>query len=912
MDELRRHMTARVYSYMDDIVLASSSEEAHLRDLDNFFEVLEQYGLTVALEKCRFAEPEAKYLGFIVDEFGFRPDPKCLEAIRNFQPPTNPSALKSFLGALGYLRSFIKGFAEIARPLHELSGEDKITEWKPEHETSFRTLIERATTAPVLAAPKLGRPFVIETDFSSKAVSAVLFQADDDGKLHPIRYASRVCNKHEAAYPSVEGEALAIAYAVEEYRPYIEGAPTTTVRTDSSALRALMRRKDLHGRLAKYQTMIQSFDLDIVHRSGKSNLLADHLSRYPAPATSNAVQVAPDTTNAPTTNTPLEIPGVTPPTVDFHRVRAEQKLVPELRAIYDAIVNNKWPDDAARRRRLEKIVPLYAVRNEMVHRQDPDDDGDIPRIEVPYVLRQPLINEFHASALHGAHLGIDKTYDRMRRRVHWDGMKADIAAAVSSCSVCQRRQNKPPYFTEPLHPINPPRFPFQRVHIDILKLPRTTRGNGYVLACQDAFTKWLVTSAMPDQAAPTVAQAFIDDVLTKFGTPHTVVSDQGKQFTGTVFQELSRLFGFRHKTTTTYNPQSNGQIERQNRTLTNMLGSFAERSGKDWDRYLSLVTSAFNNSVQETTKQTPFYMNFAREVRLPLDIALSTPPPRVHSDVSVFLDQTQSALKSAWEIASSEIVKAQDKQKRQADQHNRAAERPIQPQDLVLYYRTQPPAEEAHKLRQPFTGPYRVLAVRHPNVTLRALDDEARPFTTHINKVKPYAAPQTLPLRRQRYDNFVHTDDALLSNAENVPQAGDDIPTTRSSSRRQVRPLYDDDNVEQSADESEGYDDTELHACNHDGHEDDYRRQEQRRHHTATEALTPAPRTRQQAGDASRRRSEGRVRELLRLHDRLRERVLDEPSMQNAPVRRSHRLQDRQRRELERIRDELERMATEH
>ena len=180
-------------------------------------------------------------------------------------------------------------------PLYELTRKDgkvigqngrvvnMIGKWSPQCQQAVKTVIDRLISAPVLAAPRIGFPYEIEVDASKVAFGACLMQKGEDGQVHPICYASKLTNKSQAKFPSVELEAAALAWCLLLYSPYIVGSGTTIVRSDNSAMCSLMKKRDatLTGRLARYQMAIQHFDVQIVHKSGASNRFADFLSRHP-------------------------------------------------------------------------------------------------------------------------------------------------------------------------------------------------------------------------------------------------------------------------------------------------------------------------------------------------------------------------------------------------------------------------------------------------------------------------------------------------------------------------------------------------------------------------------------------------------------------------------------------------------
>uniref|UniRef100_A0A914D1H7 Reverse transcriptase/retrotransposon-derived protein RNase H-like domain-containing protein n=1 Tax=Acrobeloides nanus TaxID=290746 RepID=A0A914D1H7_9BILA len=165
-------------------------------------------------------------------------------------------------------------------PLYKLTGKDTPYEWKDEQNGAFKEILKKLMTPPVLAPPRFGHPFIVETDASKHALGYCLLQENEKGEIHPILYESRTTNREESRYQSVELEALGLVYALQEFRPYLEGTGTSTVKTDSAALCALLKRRDVSSRIAKYQMAIQAFDINIIHRSGKSNAFCNYVSRY--------------------------------------------------------------------------------------------------------------------------------------------------------------------------------------------------------------------------------------------------------------------------------------------------------------------------------------------------------------------------------------------------------------------------------------------------------------------------------------------------------------------------------------------------------------------------------------------------------------------------------------------------------
>ncbi|KIH67263.1 hypothetical protein ANCDUO_02407 [Ancylostoma duodenale] len=191
------------------------------------------------------------------------------KAIDEYATPRNTTQIKSSLRMCSF---FIHNFANIASPLTAPTKKEVPFKWTPECESAMTTLKKPPTTAPILATSRLGKSFIIETDSSGKGVAGVLKQKRDD-TAQIIAYASRTLNKHETRYPAIELEALGLVFAVQKFRPYIDGAKCTPI-TDHAPLKPLLYRKDLAGRLAEYQIVLQEFDIKIVYRPGKRTLFA--------------------------------------------------------------------------------------------------------------------------------------------------------------------------------------------------------------------------------------------------------------------------------------------------------------------------------------------------------------------------------------------------------------------------------------------------------------------------------------------------------------------------------------------------------------------------------------------------------------------------------------------------------------
>ena len=170
-------------------------------------------------------------------------------------------------------------------------------------------------------------------------------------------------------------------------------------------------------------------------------------------------------------------------------------------------------------------------------------------------------------------------------------------------------------------------YPMERIAIDIAgEFPVTKRGNKYILVIQDYYTKWVECFAMHNTESATVAKLLVNEVVSRFGVPNKIHSDQGRQFESVLFKEMCQLLQIEKTRTTAYHPQSNGMVERFNRTLASMVGVFVNEHHSDWDELLPYLTMAYRSTEHETTGMSPNLLMLGRETTTPLDLAFEMPP----------------------------------------------------------------------------------------------------------------------------------------------------------------------------------------------------------------------------------------------------------------------------------------------
>src|SRR5213078_3270220 len=259
-----------------------------------------------------------------------------------------------------------------------------------------------------------------------------------------------------------------------------------------------------------------------------------------------------------------------------------------------------------------KQLETFEVRNGKLYRRK--KDGKILRVlkedETDAIL---FMTHNHET---GGHFEVDTTYNKIADRYYWKGMYDDIRGYVKSCDTCQRRGQKGG--KSYLNPIEVGE-PFERIGIDFVgPLERTKKGNRYILVVTDYLTKWPEAKAMKEATAKNVIEFIYQEIICRHGCPRVILSDRGTHFRNELVDGLCEKFEIKHKLSSPYHPQTNGLVERFNRTLCESLAKVSEKEN-EWDKHIESVLFAYRTTKHNTTKKTPFFMVYGREAILPIE-----------------------------------------------------------------------------------------------------------------------------------------------------------------------------------------------------------------------------------------------------------------------------------------------------
>ena len=351
---------------------------------------------------------------------------------------------------------------------------------------------------------------------------------------------------------------------------------------------------------------------------------------------------------------------------------------------------------------------------------------------------EDVLHHTHSDPLAG-HFSLEETYRRIKIRYYWPQMYNDVRKYVQTCDECQRRgKNKR---IEPLHPIKVG-MPFDRMGMDIVgPLPKTDRGNMYIVVATEYLTKWPEARALQNAKASSVVSFFYEDVICRHGCPKEILTDRGTHFVNDMLNSLCDNFGVKHKLSTAYHPQTNGLVERFNRTLCEALAKFANDNKDDWDLFISSVLFAYRTKRHSTTRHEPFYLMYGREAILPIEFSVATQ----RAELSAETDPQDDLLGRVHMITGrmiedrlatqDTIHKSQQRQKQRHDDNLQEVYFRIG--DLVLLYKSQLRGKK--KLQERWAGPYYIHEVLDNGAyKLRTIEGKVLKVPVNSERLKQY------------------------------------------------------------------------------------------------------------------------------------------------------------------------------
>ena len=706
--------------YLDDTIIFSKNFEEHVAHCEEILERIIRANLKLRPEKCTFGTDEVGYLGFVVTTKGVRPDGDRVKAIDALTFPKTAKKMISFLGAVNFYRDFIKGFSSTASVLYKMSQSNKKFKESLKHAEvykAFQKLKDSLKSNEVLAYPNFKLPFIVQTDASSVALGGVLGQMIDN-RFTPNTYISRHLTSAETRYSATERELLAIVWAAKRLETYLYGRPVTFV-TDHEPLVTMKKLKNPMGRIGRLLNKIQDLDYKLVYQPGSVNYTADLLSRPSEKLELNSIQLVVDSS----VNWAAE-------QIADHKLLSLRSLVSSENVdLYNDLA--KW-SEVPNGDLWHKLRDHLSLQEEVLVL---NEDHKV-RVIVPKQMVSLVLNFLHDSPLAG-HRDFEKTSALIGSRYFWLSMSKDIKSYCATCHLCQTKKHLGQANRAPLRPIVVSE-PWTVIGIDISGPHRVTaNGNAFIILAGDYHSKFCVGKALPNFTAATTAKFVFEEIICKFGTPKTIISDHGVNFMAKMFGELCNLCGIKRANSSFYHPAGNGLIERMIKSLKQILTMFVDSSHANWDNFLQASLSAYNTSVHSSLKFAPYEVLFGRKPIVLADVILSNPVVVKESDMSSYVSSLKSNAARLNKVVNSNLSKAYERQKTQYDKfvHDNLA---FNVGDLVLVRNERNLAGESKCFKNKAIGPFQITSkfnfVNFKIVELKSGKEQV----IHYNRLIPY------------------------------------------------------------------------------------------------------------------------------------------------------------------------------
>ena len=537
------------------------------------------------------------------------------------------------------------------------------------------------------------------------------------GKPRAVGYASRSLREHEVNYTPYLAELAAAVFGIEHFAHHLIGRKFV-LYTDHKPMEKLTCRQT--KTLNRLQELMGKFDFEMRHVDGKGNVLADFASR------NLNWRSRDDQINEVTINRLDSLQAVVAGLVASPDPKTWIRLQTgdtEIRNAREWIREKKGvPPNGMCKRFMSNLV----IIDEVLVYKEIDDVGRLKHLIVtPYDYRRKIFSQAHGDEFSG-HQGVEKTVSRIKTNYWWFGIYSDVGKWISECNICQRTA-RPRGPNRELQPLEQEWEPNRRVHVDLFGPLITDEGEKYILVMTDAFSKFTQLAPIRNKSAEVVRDAFVAHWVCRYGAPHVVVTDAGKEFKNKLWTEKMRGLGIEHRASTGFHPQTNGQVEIVNKTIAKYLKSFCDQETLQWVEKLPSLSLMINTSVHSSTGVTPHELMFTFPART----------PGFDRRANERGSQTEEDFETVREMVIRNNEKIRTEYKGRFDDKVRPLML-VEGMRVLLHEPAKTNVGFGRKMIQPFTGPFIVRRIVGPKVVDISREPNGKVKRVNIERIKPF------------------------------------------------------------------------------------------------------------------------------------------------------------------------------
>ena len=723
------------FGYLDDVLIHGPDIETHLQHIRIFFQRLREADLKLKNSKCNYFKTHVQYLGHLVSGKGIRLLPEKLDSIKKMPAPTTAKEIKQFLGLVGYYRKFIPRFADIARPMPNLTKQDTPFEWTVQCQAAFELLKEAIITSPILKYPDPKKGYTLFTDASKYAWACVLtqeYQYEKGGKEykinHPITFVSGLFKGSQMNWAALTKEAFAIYSSIKKLSYYLEDADIV-LRSDHLPLKKFLQKNTLNSKINNCAVEISPYRIKFEYIKGIKNTLADTMSRliqidpeaklqpeqegyefgYHAFEDMEPIEYETNVVDSTTLKDPIPLPG------------EEIKLPLEDEKLKEFQQKDKFCKEV-----IEKLSKGQLQNNKSYYQEEgilkrfvEDGKQRFEAIVLPQVLIGVVLQLAHEGL---GHNGSPRTYALIKRYYYWKGSM--VKKHVQACKLCQEHKKHVVKFSKMNFEAEP--APMRFISMDLIGEfhPPSSKGNRYALTVICMFTGYTFCIPIPNKMAKTVLKAYMDNIYCQFGGSIKILSDNGTEFKNRLMEEVSEELGVEYKIySPPYRSQSNGRIESFHYFLKACIAKHIAPQ-LEWDDIVPLVCTAYNFLPNEHSRESPYFLMFGRDPLLPLTKLLKPKTRYLGNDENIL---SLEALKNMYQLVVTNLRYAREKR-----QPKTYVEPKLKEGDFVLVKN-----HTAKPFQPRFRGNFRVIGQKGNQVEVKPLHggETTKYHITDIKKV---------------------------------------------------------------------------------------------------------------------------------------------------------------------------------